>query len=209
MVRAADDGLRIHPARWTGTTTPVDSRLPPAADRTPRASAGKHHRRPTRRPRPAPTIDGSTSPTGVATPVQALPRSVRPIERISDVRPSPPRRQATSSPSGYVLGVGRTVPSIAAGLGLISVVIGGLALSRSARRIGRTGAVVALVLGLISAIVGGLHTANSAGGLGTGNGLAGAIAALALGLIGLVLGGLAVARSRRTAAASEHGAGTS
>ena len=109
---------------------------------------------------------------------------------------------------GYVLGTGRTVPSVAAVLGLISVVIGGLALSRSARRVGRTGAVVTLVLGLVSAVVGGLHTANSAGGLGTGNGLAGAVVALALGLIGLVLGGLAVARSRRTAAASQRGAGT-
>ena len=101
------------------------------------------------------------------------------------------------------------MPSIAAGLGLISVAIGGLAVSRSARRSAEPGPSRRVVLGLVSAIVGGLHTANSAGGLGTGNGLAGAIAALALGLIGLVLGGLAVARSRRTAAASEHGAGTS
>jgi Family of unknown function (DUF6223) len=112
--------------------------------------------------------------------------------------------------SGYVLGVGRTVPSIAAILGLISVVIGGLALFRSARRIGtgigRTGAFMALALGLVSVIVGGLHTVNSAGGLGTGNGLAGAVVALVLGLIGLVLGGLALARSRRTAAASGRGA---
>jgi hypothetical protein len=98
---------------------------------------------------------------------------------------------------GYVLGVGRTVPSVAAVLGLVSVVTACLALSRSARRIGRTGAIVALALGLISAIVGGLHAANAAGGLGTGNGLAGAIAAMALGLVGVVLGGLATARSRR------------
>jgi hypothetical protein len=110
--------------------------------------------------------------------------------------------------NGYIPGVGRTVPSTAAVLGLVSVAIGGLAVFRSARRTGRTGAVMALVLGLVSAIVGGLHAANSAGGLGTGNGLAGAIAALALGLIGLVLGGLAVARSRRISAASQHGAGT-
>jgi hypothetical protein len=117
--------------------------------------------------------------------------------------------QVLIAAGGYVLGAGRSVPSVAAVLGLISVVIGGLALSRSARRIGRTGPVVTLVLGLISAIVGGLHTANSAGGLGTGNGLAGAVVALALGLIGLVLGGLAAAPSRRrTAAASKHGAGT-
>lgn len=101
---------------------------------------------------------------------------------------------------GYDIGSGRTVPTV---LGLIGVVIGGLALARSAGRIGvgngRTGAIVGLVLGLISAVVGGLHMANSAGGLGTGNGLAGAIVALVLGLIGVVIGGLALARSHRTA----------
>jgi hypothetical protein len=105
------------------------------------------------------------------------------------------------------LGAGRTVPSVAAALGLISVVVGGLALSRPARRTrtGRTRAVVATTLGLISLIVGGLHAANSAGGLGTGNGLAGAVVAMALGLIGLVLGGLALALCRRAQAASGHG----
>jgi hypothetical protein len=112
--------------------------------------------------------------------------------------------------AGYVLGVGRTVPSVAAVLGLISVVFGVLALVRSRRRIGRTGTPAALTLGLalISAVVGGLHAANAAGGLGTGNGLAGAVIAVVLGLIGLVLGGLAAARSRRTPTASERGAST-
>ena len=75
-----------------------------------------------------------------------------------------------------------TVPAIAAALGLIRVVIGGLALARSAGRIGigprRVRALVALVLGLVSAVTGGLHSANSAGGFGTGNGLAGALVAL-------------------------------
>jgi Family of unknown function (DUF6223) len=61
----------------------------------------------------------------------------------------------------------------------------------------RAGAVVAAMLGLISLVMGGLHTANSAGGFGTGNGLAGAIVAIGLGLIGMALGGLALARSRR------------
>jgi hypothetical protein len=103
--------------------------------------------------------------------------------------------QASVAVGGYELGVGRTVPTVAALLGLISVVIGGLALARSA---GRPSAVVTLVLGPISVIVGGLHAANSAGGLGTGNGLAGAVVAVALGLIGTVLGGLALARSRHT-----------
>ncbi|OZM80987.1 DUF6223 family protein [Pseudonocardia sp. MH-G8] len=102
------------------------------------------------------------------------------------------------------LGAGRTVPTVAAVLGLISVVVGGLALSRRARRspTNRTRAVVATALGLISVVVGGLHAANSAGGLGTGNGLAGAVVAMALGLVGLVLGGLAL--RRRTEAAPGH-----
>lgn len=104
--------------------------------------------------------------------------------------------------TGYVIGTGRTVPTVAAVLGLISVVVGGLALARGNKL---AGAVVALALGLISVIVGGLHGANAAGGLGTGNGLAGAVVAVVLGLIGLLLGGLALARSRRSAAASEHG----
>ena len=102
--------------------------------------------------------------------------------------------------AGYQLGVGRTVPSTAAVVGLISVVLAALTL-RAGGRLGggnpRTRAVVALVLGLISAVVGGLHAANAAGGLGTGSGLAGAILAVAPGLIGTVLGGLALARSRR------------
>jgi hypothetical protein len=102
---------------------------------------------------------------------------------------------------GYEIGSGRTVPTVAAVLALVSVAVGGLALVRSTRRAGagtRPAGAVALVLGLIGVVVGGLHAANSAGGLGTGNGLAGAVAALVLGLIGLVVGGLALARSRRT-----------
>jgi Family of unknown function (DUF6223) len=87
-------------------------------------------------------------------------------------------------------------------LGLGSVVIGGLALSRSAGRIGtgngRRGAIVALVAGLIAAVNGGLNLAVATGGLGSGNGVAGGAAALVLGLIAMALGGLALARSRRT-----------
>jgi hypothetical protein len=104
---------------------------------------------------------------------------------------------------GYTIGSGRTVPTVAAVLGLISVVIAGLALARSAGRIGvghrRAGAVVALVLGLVSTVIGAMHAAYSAGGFGTGNGLAGALAALVLGLIGMATGGLALARCCRTA----------
>ncbi len=87
-------------------------------------------------------------------------------------------------------------------LGLGSVVVGGLALRRSAGRFGtgngRRGAVVALVAGLIAAVNGGLNLAVATGGLGSGNGVAGGGAALVLGLIATVLGGLALTRSRRS-----------
>ncbi|MDM7486754.1 DUF6223 family protein [Rhodococcus sp. CSLK01-03] len=100
--------------------------------------------------------------------------------------------------AGYEVGVGRTVPTAAAVLGLISAVAGGLALARYRRPgTGRTRAIVAVVLGPLSVIAGGVHGVNSAGGLGTGNGVAGAVVAVALGLIGTILGGLALARSRR------------
>lgn len=102
--------------------------------------------------------------------------------------------------AGYELGVGRTVPTTAALLGLASVILGGLALARARRGVNRrTPVIVALTLGAVSVIAGGVHGANSAGGLGTGNGLAGAIFAVVLGLAGLALGGLTLARSRRTA----------
>ena len=115
---------------------------------------------------------------------------------------APAAAHVSVAAGGYDLGSGRLVPTVAAVVGLISVVTGGLALARSGR-IGtgnaQAGAVVALVTGLIGVVVGGLHAANAAGGLGTGNGLAGAVVALVLGLIGMVTGGLALARSRRYA----------
>ena len=71
---------------------------------------------------------------------------------------------------------------MAAVVGLISVVIGGLSLARSAGRFGtgsgRTGAIVAAVVGLIGIVLAGLHLANSTGGFGTGSGRAGAIVAI-------------------------------
>ena len=96
----------------------------------------------------------------------------------------------TIAAGGYELGTGRLVPSLAAVIGLISVIVGVRGLTR------RSGAVLAVATGLASTVTGGLHAANSAGGLGTGNGLAGAVIAVALGLIGLGLGGLALARAR-------------
>src|SRR5881409_1993424 len=66
----------------------------------------------------------------------------------------------------------------AAGLALVGVVIGGLALRRSAGGIGtgngRRGAIVALAAGLIALVNGGLNLAIATGGPGTGNGVVGA-----------------------------------
>jgi hypothetical protein len=104
--------------------------------------------------------------------------------------------------SVFAISSGRLGAIVAAVLGLIGVVIGGLALARPAGRTGtgsgRLGALVALVAGLIGMALGGLVVATSAGGIGTGNGLGGALVALVVGLIAMVLGGLALARSRRT-----------
>ena len=105
--------------------------------------------------------------------------------------------------SPYTLTPERIAASVAAVVGLIGAVIGGLALARSAGRIGagngRRGAIVALVMGPIGLVIGGLVVATADGGLGTGNGLGGGIVAMVVGLIGMALGGLALARSRRIA----------
>lgn len=99
------------------------------------------------------------------------------------------------------LTAGRARALVAAVVGLISLIIGGLALARSAGRIGtgngRTAGILALILGLIGMALSVVHLGTSTGGFGTGGGRAGAIVALVLGLIGVNLGGLALARSRR------------
>jgi hypothetical protein len=104
----------------------------------------------------------------------------------------------------YAMSTGRLGASSAAVLGLVGVVIGGLALARPTSRIGtgsgRLGALVALVAGLIAMALGGLVAATADGGVGTGNGLGGAYVALGVGLIAVIVGGLALGRSRRTTA---------
>ena len=102
-------------------------------------------------------------------------------------------------PAAYTLTPDRITASVAAVVGLISAITGGLALVRSAGRgNGRRGAILALVLGPIGGIIGGLVVATAKGGLCTGHGLGGGIVAMVLGLIGMGLGELALARSRRT-----------
>jgi Family of unknown function (DUF6223) len=96
----------------------------------------------------------------------------------------------------------------AAGLTLLAVGIGGLALARPGSRLGIAsgplGAMLALTAGAIGAINGGLNLAVAKGGPGTGNGVVGAAAAVVLGVIAVAIGGLALARSRRTALEAER-----
>ncbi|MBA4053409.1 MAG: hypothetical protein C0490_01730 [Marivirga sp.] len=106
---------------------------------------------------------------------------------------------AHAAPGAGNIGAGRLLPTVAAVVGLIGVVIGRRALVHSRTGNGLAEAIVATVLGMITVVAGGLHVANSAGGFGTGNGLAGAVVAISLGLAAMVLAGLALARSRKTA----------
>jgi membrane associated rhomboid family serine protease len=98
-----------------------------------------------------------------------------------------------------IITTGRLTSIMAGVIGLISVVIGRMAVARSARRIssGRPMAIVALVVALASMLLSVMHLASTTGGFGTGKGRAGAIVALVIGLIGMVLGGRALARSKR------------
>lgn len=108
-------------------------------------------------------------------------------------------QQETVAP--YALTTDRLWATSSAVLGLIGVVIGGLALARSAARIGnggRNGAIVAQGTGLIAAVVGALVLVTASGGPGTGNGVVGAGVALVLGVIAMTVGRLALTRSRRT-----------
>ena len=95
---------------------------------------------------------------------------------------------------------GRVWATITALIGLLGVVIGGLALRRAVKRRSpdheRKGAIGALVAGLIAVLSGGLNLAVATGGPGTGNGVVGAAGAVVLGLIAAGIGLLAMALSR-------------
>lgn len=119
----------------------------------------------------------------------------------------PPGVQVEAEPlvAGEASGLttGRLLSAVGALVALAGVVIGGLALARSAGRIGngngngKKGAIVALVAGVIGIVLGGLVVAAAEGGPGTGYGIVGGFASLAIGLMATVLGWLALARSRR------------
>ena len=91
-------------------------------------------------------------------------------------------------------------------LGLVSVIVGGWALARSASHLRneRLRAIASLVTSVIAITLSGMHLARTASNsIGTGSGRLGAIVALVLGLIGIVLSGLALVRSRKSATSSD------
>ncbi|ROQ35248.1 hypothetical protein EDD98_4302 [Streptomyces sp. PanSC19] len=106
--------------------------------------------------------------------------------------------------SVYTLSVGRVASSMAALVGLLGAVNGGLALARTAGRgrlrawARRNGSVTALVAGPIAVAVGTVVAVTADGGLGTGNGLGGAYVAVLVGLAAVALGWRARSGTRRT-----------
>src|SRR3954469_14132751 len=105
---------------------------------------------------------------------------------------------AAAVPVGIAPGRAQSLGALA--IGLISLIVGGLALARSGP--GGRGrprrATVALVVGVIGMIASVVRLATSTGGIGTGSGQLGAIVALMVALLGTVLGGMALARARRS-----------
>lgn len=113
-----------------------------------------------------------------------------------DNQPSPTRVYGMTS--------GRLWATIDAVAGLISVIMAGRSLARSAASAGtggNKGATVAMVLGLIVVAYAALHLTMFTGDFGTGGGRAGAFVAMGLGVIGILLSGIALWRSRRTGSA--------
>ena len=96
---------------------------------------------------------------------------------------------------------GRAAIMLPALMGLISIILGWLAIRRSKTRIntGKMMAIIALMLALIDIIMSAQHLARATGDIGTGSGKLGAIVALVFGLTGIVLGTLVLVRVRRMA----------
>ncbi|TJY44141.1 hypothetical protein E5161_01730 [Cohnella pontilimi] len=110
--------------------------------------------------------------------------------------------EVTDGNVGYGFTTGRFWATMDAVIGLISAILAGLSLARSAGRFGtgsgRRGAVVAMVVGLIVIVYAGVHVTLFPGGPGTGDGRVGAIFAIVLGLISMFIAGITLAGSRRT-----------
>lgn len=101
------------------------------------------------------------------------------------------------------LTVRRLWATTAAGLALVGVAAGGLALLRPAYR--RLAGGIALAAGLIAVVNGVMNLAVATGGPGSGNGVVGAAGALVLGLVAMALGGLALVRPARRSIVGAQG----
>lgn len=101
---------------------------------------------------------------------------------------------------------GRIAALLPVVLGLISVIVGALALARSARRIisARSMTFAALVLGLIGIVLSVRHLLTATGAIGSGSGRLGAIVALVLGSTGAILAMIALNRSGYFKKPSKH-----
>ena len=97
---------------------------------------------------------------------------------------------------------GRAATILPLVLGLLTLVVGWIALARSAKqiKISRLMSAITLATGLPGVLIGILHLVRATGAIGTGSGRLGAIVAMILCLVGMLLGVLASARSKRIAA---------
>jgi hypothetical protein len=103
--------------------------------------------------------------------------------------------------STYALTAGRFWSLVAGLVAVVGVVLGGVALARSAGRVGGTAgqrlSITGLGAGLTGAVIGGLVVGAADGGPGTGYGIVGGFMALAIGLVAMGVSGLALIRARR------------
>ncbi|WP_206067560.1 DUF6223 family protein [Nonomuraea composti] len=101
--------------------------------------------------------------------------------------------------AAYSMTSGRLWSLVAALLGVVGVVAGGLALTRARRTGGgsaRTWSVAALATGVAGAVIGAVVVAAAKGGPGTGYGIVGGYLAVLVGLAATAVGGLALTRLR-------------
>ncbi|GIE97540.1 DUF6223 family protein [Paractinoplanes rishiriensis] len=96
----------------------------------------------------------------------------------------------------YTLTGGRLAGTAAALIALAGLVLGGLALVRSAA--GSRRPLIAMAAGLLGTAGGAVVIAAADGGPGSGSGIVGGFAAVVIGLLACASGWLAAARSRRT-----------
>jgi len=100
----------------------------------------------------------------------------------------------------YTLTAGRLWSLVAAALGVIGVVTGGLARTRvlGGTKNQRRNAFLALSTGLAGLVIGGFVVVFADGGPGSGSGIVGGYLALVVGLLAIALGWLSLKRPIRT-----------